>query len=1304
MKRINLIVSFMMLSLAFLTGCGQDVVEEVKISLNKSVLALDKGQSEVLKATVKPADAKVDIKWTSSDNSVANVNSDGTVTGISAGDAVITVAAGQATASCKVTVRPTAVQEVVLDRTSLDMLVGDKDQLKATVLPEDADDVKVTWKSLNTNVVSVDASGNVEALAEGKATVVAEAGGKIAQCMISVGLPVVNVESVKITKYPETMVIGDIFTFEAVVTPDDATDKSVVWSSANKEVISISADGKAEAVNEGTVEVSVKTNDGDKTDKVVVIVKSPVVPVEKVTIDNKKEGEAVTLNKGESYTLEATVAPSNATDKTIEWTVSDSKVLSVDQSGKVTALAAGTAKVTVTTKDGGKTDECSFVVVVPVEKVEITAVPQDNKMIEGDEFRFVAAVTPADATDKTLAWTSSQTSVLTIDQDGKAVAIKAGKATVTVSSADGKCTASCEITVEEPAPVVIPVAGVTLDVTSLELEVGQQATLKATVTPEDATDKTVTWTSSNAEVAEVTSGVVVAKSAGEAVISVKTADGDKTATCKVTVKARYIPVESIKITSYVTNITEGESYQFVAEVLPENATDGSFVWSTSNKDVLAVDEKGFVTAVAPGVADIMVKTTDGNKTDVCTVTVEPQIVAVESVKIVTSPNSDLMNVGQTFKFAAIVSPADAADKTVTWSSSAPEVLAIDAQGNARAIAAGKAVVTVTTKDGGKTDSRTITVEIPKVPVTSVELTSIPEQNKMKEGETFTFVAKVNPDDATDKTVRWTTSDDRVLTIDANGKAVAVASGSATVTVTTNDGGKVAKCLVTVVKAIQTSVTKVTLTAENGLTYVRHGKTLQLQPNYEPLGSYPGEVKWFSNNEALATVDETGLVKGVGFDYNKSYADYGYGENYPEVTITLNADGLIATYKLAVRPAVPEKVIVQNPPPTSLTIGEKWDMGKVTILPEEAEDRYTWYAVNDKDMQSSVGFADTQSNVFVATSVGVWALQVAATGNFASVDAEISTTLNYSVNVLPQYETAINLTKTSHTLEVGQSFSLSADFTPAEPTYKDVSWTSSNSSVATVSNGVVVAKSAGTATITAKSHHGKTAACQVTVTQRTSTVAIGDYYYSDGTTSSSLVSGKTPVGVVFALVDAAGSDPKSLGADHSGCSHGLVVGLESYSTKFAASIYMDLPMADVAANAKKAGMIDMTETKTYCGYSNTKAMRTWGEWTIVNTCSTVADHYAIPAATSGWYVPSLAEIDLLGDAYAVVNPKLEAIGASYEILPGQEFWCSTFFGVSASSYTYDIAGGDLAANLHQGTVSGAAQISSSSKYARYIFAF
>ena len=243
MKRINLIVSFMMLSLAFLTGCGQDVVEEVKISLNKSVLALDKGQSEALKATVKPADAKVDIKWTSSDNSVANVNSDGTVTGISAGDAVITVAAGQATASCKVTVRPTAVQEVVLDRTSLDMLVGDKDQLKATVLPEDADDVKVTWKSLNTNVVSVDASGNVEALAEGKATVVAEAGGKIAQCMISVGLPVVNVESVKITKYPEIMVIGDIFTFEAVVTPDDATDKSVVWSSANKEDISISGRG-----------------------------------------------------------------------------------------------------------------------------------------------------------------------------------------------------------------------------------------------------------------------------------------------------------------------------------------------------------------------------------------------------------------------------------------------------------------------------------------------------------------------------------------------------------------------------------------------------------------------------------------------------------------------------------------------------------------------------------------------------------------------------------------------------------------------------------------------------------------------------------------------------------------------------------------------------------------------------------------------------------------------------------------------------------------------------------------------------
>ena len=1385
MKRISLILSLVFLSLtALLTGCQEDIVENVKVSLNMSVMSLDKGESQQLKAVVSPSTSNVDLKWTSSDNNIATVGSDGTVFGVSAGDAVITVTADKSTATCKVTVRPTPVQAVELDRASAEMVIGDKLVLKASVKPDDADAV-VTWKSLNETVAKVSASGEVEALAAGRATIVAEAGGKIAQCMINVAAPVVNVESVKITKYTDLMIVGETFSFEAAVTPDDATDKSVVWESGNKYVIAIGNDGKAEALSEGTVEISVKTVDGGKTDKCVVIVKSPVVPVQSVTISNK-EAESIALLKGQTRILKATVAPENATDKSVEWSVSDPAVLTVDNAGMVTAIGGGTAKVIVKTKDGGKTDECTFTVTVPVDKVEITAAPEGLALTAGEQFQFAAKVSPDDASDKTVNWISSETSVLTVDQTGKAVALKAGKAKVTAASADGSKSDSREITVEpgeEIVPVtgvefdydyvdvalggevalsanvlpvnatdksltwkssdetvltvkdgvvkglkigqatvtvttndgsftdvctvnvVVPVTGITLNATSLELEEGKQATLVATVVPENATNKSVTWRSSNPDVANVTNGVVVAMSKGEAEITANTVDGHKTATCKVTVKARYVAVESIKITAYSTNLKVGQSYQFEAKVTPTNATDDSYTWSSSNTAVLTVDQDGLVAAVAEGVADVIVKAVDGGKTDKCTVKVEPVTTAVESVKIVTAPTNNILYMGRTFKFGATVSPADAEDKTVTWSSSNPEVLAIDEEGNARTVSVGRAVITVTSKDGGKTDSREIRVLNQSIYVKEVEITSRPSNNRMTEGETFTFTAKITPDDATDKSVTWSSSDTQVLTIDQDGKATAVQSGSATVTVKTKDGGKEAKTLVTVIKQGDgTRPTKVTLNAEGDLKYVRHGKTLQLQPTYSPAGSYPLNVQWYSNDESLAVVDNNGLVKAVGFDYNKSYADYGYGEEYPEVKITHVADGVMAVYKVRIRPAVPEKIVVANPPPTSMTVGETWDFGKVTILPEEAEDRYTWYAVSGDHMQSEVGNEDKSSNVFEARSVGSWALQITATGTFASVDADYATSHNYTVNVLPIYESSIALTKTSHTIEIGQSFSLTATLKPSDVTYKDVTWTSSNSSVATVSNGIVTGKSTGTATITVKSHHGKTATCQVTVQKNSSSVAIGDYYYSDGTTSSSLQSGKTPVGVVFALVDAAGSDPKTLGADHSGCTRGRVVGLESYSTQFARSAYLEVSLEDVADNAYAAGMVDMRDYNAYNGYSNTKALRNWGEWTIVSVCSSNADKYSIPGSTSGWYVPSLGEIDLLGDAYEVVNEKLAAIDASYKIAKGAEFWCSTFFGVYTSSYTYNISGGDLAANLHQGTLSGAAQITSTSKFARFIFAF
>ena len=1291
MKNIRSILAFLIASLSFLSGCQETEVEEVKVSLNKSVLTLSKGQTEQLTPTITPSTAKVDLRWSSADKAIATVSNDGDVTGVAAGETVITVSAGEASATCKVTVKPTAVEEVILDKESAEMTIGDKLTLNVSILPADADDAAVTWKSLNETVASVDSKGVVEALQEGSATILATAGGKSTQCLITVKKPFVHVESVKLTKSVNKIVEGETFAFEAFVTPDDATDKSLTWESSNSQVLAIDATGKATAVKPGTVEVTVKSVDGGKTDKCTVEVEAAYVPVSKVELTGVSG--TVNLVKGDVYTFTAKVTPDDATDKTIVWSVSDEEVITVDQSGKVTAVGGGNAKVVATAKDGGKYAECQVVVTVPVTEVALDKT--NAELTEGDELVLTATVNPADATNKNVTWSSSDNTVATV-VNGKVTALKVGIANITVTTVDGGKTASCQVKV---AAKIYPVTGVSLDKATVQIVEGDEFTLTATVAPANATNKNVSWSSSDNTVASVTGGKVTALKAGSATINVTTEDGGKTASCAVTVIAKEYSVTGVALDKTSAEMVEGDEITLTATVSPANATNKNVSWSSSDNTVATVAD-GKVTALKAGTVTITVTTADGGKTASCSVTVKPRVINVSSVEISASPANLSMLVGDEFTFAAKVLPENATDKSVTWKSSATNVISIDAAGKAKALSPGESVITATSADGGKSSSVTVKVTSPVVNVTSIEITSKPSSNKMTIGDHFTFTASVKPDNATDKTVSWSSSNSSVLSIEAStGKATAKTAGNATITAKSADDKVKAEVLVTVVAPESTGkISAVTLSTEDGVKFVRHGKTIQIIPSYSPYGAYPTDSKWFSSDTKLATVDQYGLVKAVSFDYSQSHLYYSQN-GYPVVTITHQADNISSSFELEIYPAVPEKIIVSNPPPSNMTIGNSWNLGDITILPQEAEQSVAMICSYNGE------YGGVVERTFTPRKVGLMSILIKANGEHAQTVAT-GTDINYYVQVAPVYETSVTLNKTSHTLEVGSSFSLFGEVLPESATFNDVTWSSSNTSVATVVNGVVTAIAPGTSEISIRTHHGLTAKCSVTVKAKSSSVAIGDYYYSDGTTSSELQSGKTPVGVVFALVDAAASDPV-MGKEHAGATHGLVVGLESYNTPIARSSYIDdadYPLGRVASEASAAGMADMTNRYAFCGYSNTKALKTWGTWLIIDSCQAHASNYSVPASTSGWYIPSLGEMELLGDAYAVVNEKLGAISQSNQIRPGAEFWVSTFFGVSPNSFTYLISGGGLAADLAVGAATGAAMISSTSKYARYIMAF
>ena len=238
------------------------------------------------------------------------------------------------------------------------------------------------------------------------------------------------------------------------------------------------------------------------------------------------------------------------------------------------------------------------------------------ELTEGQSATLVATVSPSNAEHKTVTWITSNESVATVT-DGMVRAKKPGKATITVKTDDGGKTASCEVTV---IPIVTRVESVSLDRTSATLTEGEELTLTATINPVNASNKNVTWTSSDSSVASVSDGKVTALKAGSAKITVKTEDGGKTASCEVTVTPRTYPVESVSLDRTSATLIEDEELILTATVNPDNASNKNVTWTSSDSSVASVSD-GKVTALKAGSATITVKTEDGGKTASCEVTV-----------------------------------------------------------------------------------------------------------------------------------------------------------------------------------------------------------------------------------------------------------------------------------------------------------------------------------------------------------------------------------------------------------------------------------------------------------------------------------------------------------------------------------------------------------------------------------------------------------------------------------------------------------------------------------------------------------
>lgn len=323
-----------------------------------------------------------------------------------------------------------------------------------------------------------------------------------------------------------------------------------------------------------------------------------------------------------------------------------------------------------------------------------------------------------------------------------------------------------------------------------KLYVGDRKKITTRIIPTDATFQGIYWESSNPEIAEVSNdGTIHAKAYGSVIITATTQDGGYKASCTINV---YEHTTGIEMAEQIS-IPISSTYMLDAKTIPLSISDGNITYHSDNSAIASVDTIGTVTAIKKGICTVTATTVDGGFSAVCRVRVTQPVEALTMEK-----HSTTLKVDESEKLFGQIYPATADDKTISWSSTNEEIVTVDADGNATAIKVGEAWVKAVSLDNSEAkDSCKVTVIQPVAGIIlsqeSCHLTNI--------GETVQLEATVLPADASNKEVKWSSSNKAVCMV-SNGMVEATGSGTAVVIATTEDGNQMAFCSVTVEEATE----------------------------------------------------------------------------------------------------------------------------------------------------------------------------------------------------------------------------------------------------------------------------------------------------------------------------------------------------------------------------------------------------------------------------------------------------------------------------------------------------------------------
>ena len=903
-------------------------------------------------ATLTPTNASNQVvTWSSSNPAAATVDPSGLVTAVAVGNATITATTqdGGKTATSAIIVQAVVpyvpVSSINVTPTTVNLTVGETHTLNVQFNPVSASNQNVTWSSDAPGIVSVAADGTIVGLTVGDAHITATAvdGGASSSSHVIVKGRTVDVSGVSISPKTLNLYTGATAYLSATITPFNATNQAVTWTSDTPSVATVDANGLVTTVGPGTVHITVTTADGGYTDTATITVTNEVItiPVSGVTLTPS----AVTLNVAEVRSLVATISPSNATNQAVTWSSSNLGVATIAQDGTLTAVANGTATITVTTADGGKTATCAVTVLAdpgPIEPNSITLVPTAATIQVTESLLISYDIAPSNSHNKMVTWSSSDPTVATVDSTGFVTGVSIGTTTITATTQHGNKTATCDITVIAYTAPNILVSSIAANPKTLTLYVNDSAIVNALITPSNASNQQVAWSSGSPLVASVAAdGTVIALSPGVTTVTVTAQDGsNKTDTCIVTVLSRAVTGITLSPTSM--GMTVGQEQNLVPSISPSNATNKNLIWGSTNPLIVAVDENGHITAIAPGTATVTVTTEDGGYQASCVITVTaPGAIPVYALQVI--PSEWEMYPGDQKLLGVIFFPDSATNKGLAWASNNTAVATVDANGLVTAVATGYAEITATAADNpAKTSTCGIAVLMGVslgIEVDGVDLLS-PAMGNLAAGQSRKFLAEIVPPNAEDQEVWWETSNSAVATVGPDGLVTIVGPGTATITVHTHDGDYTDSVTFTVPGGggggggtTNVPVVRVDLTQTSAS--IQEGQTFALFYNLYPSNATNKKIVWTNSSPDILSFAVLSEDVGLGGILVK-----GIHAGQSRITVTTQDGQKTASCLFTVGPGgnlIPVTSVSVSPTTLALATGESKQL-TATVLPADATNK------------------------------------------------------------------------------------------------------------------------------------------------------------------------------------------------------------------------------------------------------------------------------------------------------------------------------------------------------------------------------